>query len=413
MYVRHPVWIQRVSRPGAEAFAILFALESMSRALLATVIPLQAYALLQDAQAVSLLFFFVSLAGLCGTFAVPWLVRKTARRVVYSAGAVLLAAASVLLASGTMAGQSAGMVMRVLAVVTLTICLNLYIMDYIARRDFSRSEPMRVFYSAGAWTVGPALGVFLGIHVSPLAPYIASAVVALALLSYFWFLRTTESPALSQPAGPTPGPLSNIKRYASQPRLNLAWLISVSRNAWWSLFFIYVPIYAVHSGLGEFAGGVIVSTGMAFLFSLPVWGAVFRRVGMRTLLLVGFSVSGLSTLGASLFMGTPWAAVALLLTAALAMVSLDAIGNMSFMLAVRPRERAEMTTVYSTYRDAAEILPPGVFSALLKVFDLPAVFVAGGIAMFAAAGLCRRLHPRLGLMKTTENRARLLAAKGG
>ena len=34
MYVRHPVWIQRVRRPGAEAFAILFALESLARALL-------------------------------------------------------------------------------------------------------------------------------------------------------------------------------------------------------------------------------------------------------------------------------------------------------------------------------------------------------------------------------------------
>lgn len=412
MYVRHPVWIQRVSRPGAEAFAILFAVESLSRALLATVIPLQAYALLKDAQAVSLLFFAVSLAGLCGTFAVPWLVRKSARRFVYSAGALLLAAAPALLAADTITGQGAGMILRVLAVVTLTICLNLYIMDYIARRDFSRSEPMRVFYSAGAWTVGPALGVFLGIHVSPLAPFIASAVCALALLAYFWLLRMAESPALRQPAGPTPGPLMNIKRYTSQPRLNLAWLVSVSRNAWWSLFFIYVPIYAVHSGLGEFAGGLIVSTGMALMFSLPIWGAVFRRVGMRTLLLAGFATSAASTLGAALFMNAPFAAVTLLLVAALAMVSLDAIGNMPFMLAVRPRERAEMTTVYSTYRDAAEILPPGIFSALLKVFDLPAVFVAGGIAMFAAAGLCRRLHPRLGLPKSAETRAPLAAAKG-
>lgn len=412
MYVRHPVWIQRVSRPGAEAFAILFAVESLSRALLATVIPLQAYALLKDAQAVSLLFFAVSLAGLCGTFAVPWLVRKSARRFVYSAGALLLAAAPALLAADTITGQSAGMILRVLAVVTLTICLNLYIMDYIARRDFSRSEPMRVFYSAGAWTVGPALGVFLGIHVSPLAPFIASTVCALALLAYFWLLRMAESPALRQPAGPTPGPLMNIKRYTSQPRLNLAWLVSVSRNAWWSLFFIYVPIYAVHSGLGEFAGGLIVSTGMALMFSLPIWGAVFRRVGMRTLLLAGFATSAASTLGAALFMNAPFAAVTLLLVAALAMVSLDAVGNMPFMLAVRPRERAEMTTVYSTYRDAAEILPPGIFSALLKVFDLPAVFVAGGIAMVAAAGLCRRLHPRLGLPKSAETRAPLAAAKG-
>jgi ACDE family multidrug resistance protein len=399
MYVRHPVWIQRVRKPGAEAFAILFALESLARALLATVIPLHVFALLGDAWSVSLVFFFVSLVSLCGTFAVPWLVRKSARRFVYSGGVVLLALAPLLLTSDGLAVQVAGMMVRVLAVVTMTVCLNIYIMDTIARRDLGRSEPMRVFYSAGAWTLGPALGVYLGLHVSPLAPYAASMLCALVLLGYFWYLRITESPALSQPAGPTPGPVHNVRRYFARPRLALAWLISVARNAWWSLFFIYTPIYSVKSGLGEFAGGLIVSVGMGFLFTMPLWGALLRRVGMRRLLILGFAVSGVCTASVTAFAHLPGLAVTLLLAAALAMVALDVVGNMPFMLAVRPGERAEMTTVYSTYRDAAEILPPGIFSAVLKLFDLPAVFVAGGMAMFAAAWLSRRLHPRLGLPK--------------
>lgn len=399
MYVRHPVWIQRVRKPGAEAFAILFALESLARALLATVIPLQVFALLGDAWSVSLVFFFVSLVSLCGTFAVPWLVRKSARRFVYSGGTALLAVAPLLLAMDGLAAQVGGMMVRVLAVVTMTVCLNLYIMDTIARRDLGRSEPMRVFYSAGAWTLGPALGVYLGLNVSPLAPYAASMLCAVVLLGYFWYLRITESPALTQPAGPTPGPVHNIRRYFTKPRLVLAWLISVARNAWWSLFFIYVPIYSVKSGLGEFAGGLIVSLGMGLLFTLPIWGALLRRIGMRRLLIRGFAVSGICTASVGVFADVPALAVTLLLAASLAMVALDAIGNMPFMLAVRPGERAEMTTVYSTYRDAAEILPPGVFSAVLKLFELPAVFIAGGLAMFAAAWLSRRLHPRLGLPK--------------
>lgn len=399
MYVRHPVWIQRVRKPGAEAFAILFALESLARALLATVIPLQIFALLGDAWSVSLVFFFVSLVSLCATFAVPWLVRKSARRFVYSGGVVLLALAPVLLAMDGLGAQVAGMMVRVLAVVTMTVCLNLYIMDTIARRELGRSEPMRVFYSAGAWTLGPALGVYLGLEVSPLAPYAASMLCAFVLLAFFWYLRAHESPALSQPAGATPGPVHNIRRYFARPRLSLAWLISVARNAWWSLFFIYAPIYAVQSGLGEFAGGLIVSVGMGFLFTMPLWGALLRRTGMRALLIYGFAASGVSTAMVAAFADLPVLAVTLLLGAALAMVALDAIGNMPFMLAVKPRERAEMTTVYSTYRDAAEILPPGVFSAVLKLFELPAVFVAGGLAMFAAAWMSRRLHPRLGLPK--------------
>ena len=36
MHVRHPVWLIAVTRPGSAAFALLFALESVARATLAT-----------------------------------------------------------------------------------------------------------------------------------------------------------------------------------------------------------------------------------------------------------------------------------------------------------------------------------------------------------------------------------------
>src|SRR3546814_12740530 len=78
------------------------------------------------------------------------------------------------------------------------------------------------------------------------------------------------------------------------------------------------------------------------------------------------------------------------------MSAIDAGGNMLFLFSVRRHERAEMTTVYSTYRDVADIVPPGLFSVLLRVFELPAVFVVGGAVTFALALLTRRIHPRLG-----------------
>ena len=195
MFVRHPVWIQRVARPGAEAFAILFAIESLSRALLSSVVAIDAYRLLNHAQNVSLLFMCASIVGLGTTLVVPWLVRRTARRWIYSAGAVLLAVAPFVMTAGTLTTQVVGLVLRVIAVITMTICLNLYIMDYIARRDLSRSEPMRVFYSAGAWTLGPVLGVFLAERIAPWLPYAVSGCCALMLLLYFWLLRMMDSPA--------------------------------------------------------------------------------------------------------------------------------------------------------------------------------------------------------------------------
>ena len=50
MHVRHPIGLRQLSAPGVEALAILFTLESLSQALLATVNPSDARALLGDAQ---------------------------------------------------------------------------------------------------------------------------------------------------------------------------------------------------------------------------------------------------------------------------------------------------------------------------------------------------------------------------
>jgi len=401
MFVRHPIWLRRVATPGARAFAVLFALESLTRALLTTVIPLEALRIVGSAQTVSVLFFAASLVGLAGGLLVPWIVRRTARRWVYSVGVVLLGLAAAVLAGGTPAMQLLGMALRVLGVVAMSICLNLYIMDHIARRDLGRAEPQRVFYSAAAWTVGPFLGVTLSEQFGPWAAYLASLIGALVVLAYFWALRLTENPAFAQPRTPTPNPLRNVHRYFSQQRLVMAWTVSICRNAWWAMFLIYAPIFAVESGLGAYVGGLVSSLVMGFMFLIPLWGWCGRRLGLRWILTVGFGISGIATLLAAALAGLPWVALGLLVTAAFLMVMLDSVGNMPFLLAVHPHERAEMTSIYSTYRDMADMVPPGVYALLLLVFKLPIVFVTGGLLMMTMAALVRAVHPRLGLARVT------------
>lgn len=396
MQLGRPVFFKRLGAPGAEAFAVLFALESFARALLSTVLPIEAFRFLGDAEGVSSVFFGASLCALATSLCIPWLVRQTARRWVYSIGFLGLALAPVFYVVPVFEGFMAGMVVRAVGTVAVTVCLSLYILDFIAKKDLSRSEPMRLFYSAAAWCTGPFLGVWLGEHMGREVPYIASAGVALVALGYFWFLRITENPAVVQKAVPVPTPLAYVRRYFAQPRLRLAWVMTTGRNVWWVVFFIYVPIYAVKSGLGPEVGGAIVSVGTGFLFLTPLSGQLVRREGIRRVFMAGFMLAAITTVLVAAFWGHPWISVALIICAALGMSAIDAGGNMLFLFAVRRHERAEMTTVYSTYRDVADIVPPGVFSVLLRVFELPVVFVVGGAVTFCLSLLACRIHPRVG-----------------
>jgi hypothetical protein len=70
-------------------------------------------------------------------------------------------------------------------------------------------------------------------------------------------------------------------------------------------------------------------------------------------------------------------------------VALDAVGQVTFLRAVRARERPEMGMVFGYYRDAAALLPHAVAAPLLTFFGLDAVFLATAAGMFACAWLAR------------------------
>ena len=91
----------------------------------------------------------------------------------------------------------------------------------------------------------------------------------------------------------------------------------------------------------------------------------------------------------------PMTGVAVLVVAVFTASVIDGAGNVPFLRSVRVWERPEMTGVFTTYRQMAQFAPPGFFAILLKMFELPAVFVASGIGMLILAGFTRYLPRRM------------------
>jgi len=395
-------WTRAFIRPGPVVFASLFALDSMARATLATVIPLQAYAVLGSERDVSLLFFAVGWVGIIATLFVPALVRRFRPRWVYTMAAVLLVIAPGLLALASFAGLVAGMFLRVYAATCLLNLLNLYIMAYIRKRDLSRSEPLRTLFSAVAWSLGPMLGPYLYEEFSPNLAFGLSAVCAVLHLAYFWWLRLEYGPALPPGETVNTNPFPHIRRYLAQPRLVLAWLLNFGRETWWVTFFVYTPIQMkemLPGGVaiggvvlpGGFIGGLVVSCGTALLFASHVMGRVARRVGLRRHMMTCFLLGAAATACAVFLTDSPGGLAAALLVAAVGAVGLDVVAIVPFLRAVRARERPEMTMVFSLYRDSAALAPMALFALLLTFFEMPAVYAAVALGLLGCAVLAHWL----------------------
>jgi MFS family permease len=383
----HGSWLPAEHRRGALAFATLFALESLARALAATVISVQAYDLLQDNQKVSVLFTLVGIGSLCATVTIPMIIGLTARRWIYSGGALLLMLAGVLLATHTLAGQASGMFLRVFGTACLNITLSLYIMDHIRKPDLVRSEPLRLALSTASWTIGPYLGVILYSNYGVWSPFALSILAAAMLLAVFWYLRLKEliiRPARKAP----PDPLTNIGRFIAQPRLRLAWLIAFGRSCFWATFFIYAPLLMINAGIGGEAGGLLISIGNMALITAVPFGRLAQRVGVRIVIAGSMVVLAAASVLAGLAgTGFPLIAGGFLLMGAVAGAALDGVGGIPFLRAVKARERAEMAGVYRTFIDMSELIPTLVYSVALLVLPLGAVFVVLGLWLALVAAL--------------------------
>lgn len=269
-HVRHPILIGQ-AQPSAWTFSLLYFLESIARAALVTVLPLTAYALFRDKEAVSLVYTAVSLVSLSVSFAIPLLVRRLSRRWTYTLGCGLLASFALLLSLAFKPALMLGMLCRTTGAAMLNVTLALYIMDTIGKRELTRSEPLRLAVATLAWGIVPFFGVWLMQHAGLWAPCLLSGTAALALAAVFWTLRLRDGgpirAASPGPATPPPRPLRAIRRFAAQPRLRLAWAIAFARSSFWATFFVYIPILMVEGGLGETAGGLAVAAGNLMLFN--------------------------------------------------------------------------------------------------------------------------------------------------
>jgi MFS family permease len=388
-------WLPAAIQPGAFAFALLFAVESVGRASIVSVVPIQAYELLKSEQKVSIFYFVVGSFGMCATLCAPILFQRLPRRFVYTLGALFLVAAMALFATHTIAGQAGGMFLRILGAGTLSITLNLYIMEYIPKHGLVRSESLRLTLGTFAWSFGPSIGVWLYVRFGIVAPFLWGAAWPLLLIALFWYLRLSGSPAVSPGRSRPVNPITNIRRFVAQPRLRLAWLIAFGRSCYWATFYVYAPILMVATGQGKLAGGIVVSLGNAVLLLALGWGRLGTRLGVRPVIVLAFVFSAASALLAGLAGEPhPWGAALALLAGTIFAVALDAVGSTPFLRAVHAYERPQMNAVYRTYLDLSELLPPFVYAIILGFTGLGGVFVALGIFAAVCAWISWRHLPR-------------------
>ena len=392
---RIPEWLRHAPAPSVRGFAVLAGTEAIARGILISVFPLVMYQALQDASAVSEVYFLIGVASLVVGLSVPYLIRFVPRRWVYVLGTLMFAAGSLLTTLHTPYPVIAGLALTTFATVTTFVCFNAYVLDYVSKIELGKLETSRLFYSASGWTAGPALGVFLYNWWQP-APFLIAAAASFSMMILFVLMRLGNGKLITKSRRPPLSPFAYFGRFFAQPRLITGWFFAVVRSCGWWVYVVYLPIYALENGLGNQLGGIALSISNGALFLTPLMLRFMQKRSIRMAVRTGFLMSGVLFLLAGAPHNAPVLVLACLMIGSFFLILLDVCAGLPFLLAVKPSERTEMSAIYASYRDVSGILTPGVAWLVLLVSPISGVFAVCGAGLLSTFVLATKLHPRLG-----------------
>ncbi|MDE3026974.1 MAG: MFS transporter [Paracoccaceae bacterium] len=402
---RIPILLKHSATPRIEGFAVLSALDASIRGVLISIMPLVVYEALGDAALESRLYFLVGICSLCTGLMVPWATRYIPRRWMFSLGSLSYMIGMSLAIYGTTMSIGFALLFNTLGTVTAFVCLNAYVLDYVARADLGRCNTKQMLFSALPWSAGPVAGVWLYNWWHP-APFVVGGLFAVLQVIVFWVLRLGNGKAISRAKAPTPNPLAYLVPFFAQPRLVVGWAFAVIRSCGWWVYVVYLPIFCVQQGLGNDVAGFALSVSNAMLFTTPFMLRFVQRASVRVAVRTAFiCAGGLFTL-ATLVSPVPWATFALMMAGAVFLVLLDVSAGLPFLMAVKPSQRTEMAAVYSSFRDVSGLLTPGVAWLVLLVAPVGTIFAATGMALLGASVLAARQHPRLGAARPSHGGTR-------
>ena len=385
MLLQRPHMLQQLDKDVGRSLAMLCGLEGLGRAIMVGLMPLVALEVLGSKQAVTNAYVGGGCLALFVTLNVGRLESWMPRRWVVTGGllSLVVAANFFLFVDNWLLAIGIGLV--AVAAGVFSVCLALFIMEYIDKRDFVRNESRRMFNNGLAWTVGPTLGLWLYTSVDERLPFIAAIGAALVSLGFFWVLRLGANPVLVKSRSRAPSPMRNIPRFFRQRYLRIAYAVTVVRGMFWVSFFVYAPIYVIEAGLSRFWIGIMISSVSALLVFSPVVERMAARYSARRVIILGFVIiglglTGLAAIGDARLLGLPvWMA------AAIGATMLDVLGNIPFMRMVKPRERLPMTTVFSTWRELSSLVAPGLAALVMLVAPFWAYYLVVAALCFATA----------------------------
>lgn len=245
-------------------------------------------------------------------------------------------------------------------------------------KDVSKNEGFIYTLLNISWLIGPLIAGFIA------NKYGISAVFLLAALFVFVSFILLKISKLRDHVISRridTNPFKVLKDFLKDKERIVSYFLSGGINFWWTLIYIYMPLYIIKNGLTDLMLGYFLA-----LITLPMilseyyFGKLSCKIGFKKVFVAGYFILAISAL-LCFFIPNIYLILLILVLSSFGAAMIEPTTEAYFFDIITEREREKYYSIYNTTIEVNYFLASILAAALLLFLPFKSVFILFGIAM--------------------------------
>ncbi|MBU0760732.1 MAG: MFS transporter [Nanoarchaeota archaeon] len=229
-----------------------------------------------------------------------------------------------------------------------------------------------------AWFIGPLIAGLLSEYFKISVIFGLSGIFVLISLVYFSFLRIHERKIRKRID-------KNIVKiffdfFKNKERV-IAYCLGGGVNYWWSLIYIFIPLYIIKNGLGlDYIGYFLFSVSIPLISFSYFFSNLAGKIGFKRIFKIGFLIPCLASL-VCFFVSNVYATLLILVLASVGLSMLEATTEAYFFDTLKGKEDLRFYGPYNTTIDVNHFISRVIGGVILLFFPFNYLFLFFSISM--------------------------------
>jgi MFS family permease len=269
-------------------------------------------------------------------------------------------------------------IMNLLFTIRLT-SFGIIVRDKSAKTKLSSNEGLLYTFANVAWVAGPLIAGWVNGKFGISMVFLLSAFFTFAAFALFK-MSGVKSNVVCKKADDNI--IKNFTEFFKNKNRVFAYLLSSGISFWWSLIYIFIPVYMVENGLGD----MIVAY---FLFAIPIplilleynFGKLAGKIGFRKVFAMGFAIAALLC-SICFFVTNIYWILGILVLASIGLAMLEPTSEAYFFDISKEKDCQRFYGPQKTAIDLGQFVAKTISGILLFVLAFKFLFIFFAIVMF-------------------------------